>query len=330
MATTAPLVSIVLGTYNQAPYLGAAIDSALGQTHPNIEVILVDNGSTDGTADVLARYAGVPNLRIQRHARNGAVTKALNQALDDARGEFVSFLFGDDYYLAEKIERQLVRFAELPADYGVVYGPGYRLSARTGQRWLYRGRSPSGWVARDLLMHFHSASLTPIAPLYRREPLAGTRFHEEIFLEGTESLLLRLSLTCRFSYLDEPLVVMRDHPGNYGKAYRANTEFNFFLLDRLREERGYSADLDPVIVGIKAVALRSLGWATLRLTDDVRAARRYLIGAVRIQRRQALHPRTWLGLALAALPARIRRALNTIGSRLRRQRSGLEYREDYA
>lgn len=245
-------------------------------------------------------------------------------------GEFVSFLFGDDYYLVKKTERQLARFAELPADYAVVYGPGFRLNESTGQRWPYRGRGPSGWVARDLITHFHSASLTPIAPLYRREPLARTRFHEEIFLEGTESLLLRLSLTCRFSYLDEPLVVMRDHPGNHGKAYRANTEFNFFLLDRLREERGYTADLDPVIVGIKAVALRSLGWATLRLTDDARAARGYLIGAVRIQRRQVLHPRTVLGLALSALPARARRALNAIGSRLRRHRSGLEYREDYS
>ncbi|MSO96196.1 MAG: glycosyltransferase [Thermoleophilia bacterium] len=328
MATTAPLVSIVLGTYNQAPYLGAAIDSALGQTHPKIEVILVDNGSTDGTADVLARYAGVPNLRIQRHARNGAVTKALNEALDDAQGEFVSFLFGDDYYLAEKTERQLSFFATLSTEHGVVFGPGYRLSERTGERWVPPGRGPSGWVARDLLAHFHSASLVPISPLIRRRCLERYRFHEDIFLEGTESLLLRLALSYQFGYLPEPLVVMREHAGNHGKAYRRNTEYNLVLLDKLAREEAFPADLRGVVTTVKAQSLRSLGWTTARLTSDGAAARAAFLAAARMQKRQALHWRTLAGVLLSLVPGRLRGLLNGAGFSLRRHRSGLEYLDD--
>jgi len=323
-----PLVSVVLGTFNQAPYIEQAIESVLAQTHGEIELIIVDNGSTDGTTEIVMGYAARPNVLIQHHDENGPVTARLNRALDAARGEFVSFLFGDDYYLADKTARQLARFGALGPEYGVVYGPGFRLNARTGRQWLHRGRGPSGWVAADLLTHFHSASLNPIAPLIRASALSRHRFHEEIFLEGTESVLLRLSLSCKFSYLPEPLVVMRDHPTNWGKAFRKNVEYNFLLLDLLRKEPSFPESLTPVLVSVKAQALRSLGWTTVRLTDEGATARGYFRDAIRLRRRQAFHPRTLVGLALSFVPRGVRRALNAVGFRLRRHRAELGYVRD--
>src|SRR5688572_7176042 len=94
-----PKVSVVLCTYNQAPYLAEAIESVLSQTHRNFELIVVDNGSTDGSQELLADYAADPRVRLQLHRENGPVTRRLNEAMACASGEYVSVLYADDYYL---------------------------------------------------------------------------------------------------------------------------------------------------------------------------------------------------------------------------------------
>src|SRR6185295_11882921 len=91
----AVLVSIVVPTYNRAKLLARALGSALRQTHRELEVVVVDDGSTDETAAVLGAIDD-PRLRVVRHAVNRGVTAARNTGLDHARGEWIGMLDSDD------------------------------------------------------------------------------------------------------------------------------------------------------------------------------------------------------------------------------------------
>src|SRR5262245_7173783 len=101
-----PLVSIVIPVYNGSPYLREAINSALAQTYPNLEVIVVNDGSTDDgeTARIACSYG----KRIRYFAQdNGGVASALNRGLEKMQGEFFSWLSHDDMYTPDKIEKQV-------------------------------------------------------------------------------------------------------------------------------------------------------------------------------------------------------------------------------
>jgi glycosyltransferase involved in cell wall biosynthesis len=101
------LVSCIVPVYNGEPYLREAIDSVLAQTYRPIEVIVVDDGSTDATAEILASYDD--RLRSARQPNSGTPA-ARNLGLSLARGEFLAFLDADDLWHPEKLARQMARF----------------------------------------------------------------------------------------------------------------------------------------------------------------------------------------------------------------------------
>lgn len=103
--TKAPRVSVIIPTYNRARYLGEAIDSALGQTFCDLEVLVVDDASTDDTAAVLARYG--ERIRVIGLERNGGPSAARNAGLAAARGDLIAFLDSDDVWLPDKLARQV-------------------------------------------------------------------------------------------------------------------------------------------------------------------------------------------------------------------------------
>jgi hypothetical protein len=116
-----PLVSIILPVCNGAPWIAATLDSALGQTYPHIELIVVDDGSQDGTRAVVdARAARDCRVRVIGQTNRGVAT-ARNRALAVARGEYVAPLDADDLWDPTKIERQVRRMLEAGDGTGLVY-----------------------------------------------------------------------------------------------------------------------------------------------------------------------------------------------------------------
>ncbi|MGA3170992.1 MAG: glycosyltransferase [Chthoniobacteraceae bacterium] len=106
-----PEVSVVIATYNYGRFLAGAIESALAQTHKPMEIIVVDDGSTDGTADVAARYAD--RIRYLRKP-NGGVSSARNAGIAAAHGELIALLDADDRWLPGKLKRQVAQFLADP------------------------------------------------------------------------------------------------------------------------------------------------------------------------------------------------------------------------
>ncbi len=107
-----PRVSVLLPVYNGERFLRETLDSAFAQTMPDLEVIAVDDGSSDGSVALLEAYED-PRLRVLRQSNLGAPT-ALNTALDAARGEYIGFLDQDDLWNEQKLERHLEVMDENP------------------------------------------------------------------------------------------------------------------------------------------------------------------------------------------------------------------------
>ena len=102
-----PLVSCIVPVFNGERYLAEALDSILAQTYRPVDLIVVDDGSTDGTAQVAAGYGERITYLYQE---NSGPAAARNKGIDAAQGEFVAFLDADDVWHEEKLARQMVRF----------------------------------------------------------------------------------------------------------------------------------------------------------------------------------------------------------------------------
>src|SRR5207248_406310 len=112
-----PPISVVIATFNQAAYLGETLESVLRQSYPEVEIIVVDDGSTDATPAVAERYGGRIRYVRQENAERGA---ARNAGLRLAHGAFVAFLDSDDVWLPHKLEREAAVLIAQP-DVAVVY-----------------------------------------------------------------------------------------------------------------------------------------------------------------------------------------------------------------
>jgi glycosyltransferase involved in cell wall biosynthesis len=112
------LVSILIPTYNRERYIGEAIESVLGQDYPSKEIIVVDDGSTDGTRDIVARYGEVKYF----YQENAGIAAARNACLVHAGGEYIAWLDSDDYYLPGKLSAQ-VEYLEAHPEADIVFCP---------------------------------------------------------------------------------------------------------------------------------------------------------------------------------------------------------------
>ncbi len=140
---------MILNSYNQGEFLQEAIDSVLNQTFEDFELIIVDNGSTDNSQE-LVRNVTDKRVRTLVHDSNRPITQRFNEAIREARAPFVSFLYSDDLYLPTKLGRQVERFRELDSSYGVVTSVAIAKNLLTGSEW----RLPpvgSGWVFDTML-----------------------------------------------------------------------------------------------------------------------------------------------------------------------------------
>jgi len=162
-----PRVSVIVPTYNQVRFLGLTLASILAQTFPDLEVIVVDDGSTDGTADLLKAMRD-PRLRIISQENRGA-SGALNRGFAEARGEYRTWLASDNLYHPGFLE-SMVGFLDERSAVGLAYACFENVDER-GQFVDYAFLEP--WYPGLLLVN---PGAVGVAFLYRREVGYGCRF----------------------------------------------------------------------------------------------------------------------------------------------------------
>lgn len=215
--------------FNAAAFVGEALDSVLAQTRSPDEVIVIDDGSTDATPEVLERYGAA--IRVIHRANAGAAA-ARNAALAAATGTHVAFIDADDFWFPTKLERQLGVFAE-DATAGVVHTGMVEVDAsgRRGGTWL---EGAEGDLARDMLL-FRPALVGPgSGVMVRREVLEDL---DELFDESMEAaedwdFFFRLVCRAKVRFVPEVLWAYRQHGANRHRNIPAMEEAMLRAFDK--------------------------------------------------------------------------------------------------
>lgn len=249
-----PTVSIIVPVYNAQSFLAECVESLLGQTCEELELLFVDDGSTDDSAAILARFSERDSrIRVisQENAGPGA---ARNRGIDEARGEYLYFFDSDDFCESTLIERAVDRARETQAD--IVALPFFQYDERVGMPleadWaLLRDRFPaevSSWRDNPDWL-FRSFQNFPWNKVTRRDFVEAHRLRfQEIYL--TEDLMFSAAALVkaeRIAFLDEPLVYHREGTGQNVMANKDAHPLDFLTafktLKRYLEDEGVYADL---------------------------------------------------------------------------------------
>ena len=207
-------ITALIDTYNYGHFIEEAIDSVLTQDFPAeaMEIVVVDDGSTDDTAQRVQKYAD----RIRFFCKpNGGQATTLNFGIEQARGEIVTFLDGDDYWLPRKLQRIAAEFDKNP-EAGMVYHNFYEKQDTSPELQLSRGLGGiSGFVSRDPKALL-SYDLFPTATLaFRRSVLQRLLpIPDRLVVQADAHLSACVVFVAPIVYIDEPLTVYRVHTGN--------------------------------------------------------------------------------------------------------------------
>jgi glycosyltransferase involved in cell wall biosynthesis len=294
----APRVSVVMATYNMGRFLGDAIDSVVGQDHRPLELIVVDDGSTDDTGAVLERYAGRPDVRIVRQA-NGGQTVAKNRGLQEASGDFVGFCDADNLWLPGKISKQLPHF-DADGRVGVVYGECDLIDG-AGNPVAYRPMTRyEGRITRQLVLDnfvtFNTALVT------RRALDWAGGFNRKLRMAIDYDLWLRISTQFEFRFLPEPLAKYRVWEGQMSHDLEGRFKNAFLLLEDFFAEFPWAASATD----------RRRAWAHSLVS---RARWRSSCGEHSLARRDLLAALGQWPLDLRAWKSVARLAVNAVGRR---------------
>ena len=321
----APLVSIVIPVYNGARYLPEAIDSALGQTYKNIEVVVVNDGSSDeGKTEAVALSFG-DRIRYY-HKPNGHVASALNFGIRHMRGDYFSWLSHDDLYKPTKIETQVHAIARLGPK-TVVYGDFETLDQVSQIVTPVRTDdvSPGGfryWITRTSALH----GCTLLIPKICLE--AAGPFNEALRTTQDYDMWFRMARSCRFVHVPGIVVTSRQHCEQGTRALRdivvaeSDRLLTGFVTELSRDEllAGSGTSLSSAYTKLAATMRRrgfpvaydaalKLSLAAARQEPPVRRA------AAAVERALTLRPQSLLKMAspfLSAMKRRLRSRLTRV------------------
>jgi glycosyltransferase involved in cell wall biosynthesis len=193
---SAPLVSVIIPTYNRAAMVGRAIESVLAQSFRDYELIVVDDGSDDGTGQALSGYRD--RITVLRQSNRG-VSAARNRGIRQSKGRLIAFLDSDDLWLPEKLSRQISFFRDRPE----------ALICQTEEIWIRNGRR--------------------VNPKKRHRKLSGDIFLPslELCLVSPSAVMLRRPLFDKIGWFDESLPACED----YDLWLRISSRHPVYLID---------------------------------------------------------------------------------------------------
>ena len=253
-----PLVSVLVSNFNYAAYLGEAIEGVLGQTYGNLELIVCDDGSTDGSREVIERYAGLDTRLRPIFQENAGQAAALNAAFQASSGEVISLLDADDVFLPEKLQRVVEAFVSHP-------GSGFAIHR---MRRVDRGRGywgeiplvfgmPSGWRGASLPLTATTMppGLPPCSGLSLRRAVAERLFPLPTGRRAAGEILIQI-LAPRITpivAIEAPLAEYRVHGESAGGVARF-TEFHLRRRVSLENEvwKAWRAYLESDLPGLSA------------------------------------------------------------------------------
>jgi len=209
-----PRVTVLIPVYNREKYVAAAIESILAQSFIDFELLLIDDGSTDGSVGIMRSYTADPRVRLVRNEHNLGIPKTRNQGIELARGEYIAMLDSDDWAYPCRLEKQ-VTFLDRHRDFAVVGAWATEMDEK-GQplsRDKRRFVSPGELQSRLLFR----CSLCNSSIMARKAILQDYGYREQYAVCEDFDLFVRVAKNYKLGTLPETLVRRRTHAGNIGR-----------------------------------------------------------------------------------------------------------------
>lgn len=217
-----PKVSVNIPVYNDEKHIRDTLDSALNQTYRDLEVIIVDDGSTDRTAEIIKGYHD-PRVKYHYQANKG-IGVARNKALELSVGKYIAFLDHDDLWLPQKLEKQMALFDKNP-ELGLVFCDTTFFNEQGDMYSIYAKRKPPKGNVFDAILSWYFLSCETV--VIKKEVIDKICFFPPNMMMAEEyDLFLRIAYKYPIDYVDEPLAKYRIHEKNYswGKELQAIEE----------------------------------------------------------------------------------------------------------
>lgn len=296
----APLVTVLMPVYDAAAYVREAVDSILGQTLGDFELLVVDDGSTDGSGDIVRSYQD-PRIRVVRSPENQGVTAALNRGLDLAEGRYVVRMDADDISLPDRLEQQ-VRFMEEHPEVGVCGGSVHGFNAkREFDPPVPRANTHEPMVCT---LPFGTVLLHPTV-IFRGELFRGGLRYDPDYPHAEDyELWCRAARLARLAVLPAIVLRYRMHGGSVSSRHRRVQEETSQRI-RLREVRAIGVEPTPDD-GLLHAALSQSRLPPGRSLDD---GRRWFDGLAAANRQSRYLPVEMFERMLASRLARLTREL---------------------
>ena len=336
LARMETLVSIVMPTLNAQAWVVDTIDSVLAQTYPHLELIVVDDGSTDDTVDVVRRKLAADfkgDWRVIGLAENRGPSVARNVGLAAARGVWVQFLDSDDFLAPDKLERQMALCAGAPDDVVAVYSPWRRCYFDEGRvTWTTPLVQPDMHGRAPIMCLVSNQRPLHAAGLARRTTLTAIGgFDESLRFWECEEVTVRLAKAGRVLNVpsDAPLYLWREHRdrayiGDANARYDITNVALGWIEQMVRAAEGRSFDeLGLSTLDRQDILLQCTEYGRWLYSRNRRAFRRYVQMARTFDPNLApAHPKfatrlsRWLGYETAEGVARLSRAPRAVLKRL--------------
>ena len=227
-----PLVSVVIPAFNAEKYIATCIDSVLAQSYSNFEIVVVDDGSTDNTIDLISEYK---NPRIKTYSQvNSGSASARNHGVQKASGEWIAFIDSDDIWTTDKLQKQLEQCADCAWSHTDSYFLGGIYEEHTKASDL--SEKHSGEIfSRLLVENFIGTSCVMIKKAIFQE-IGG--FSSSYRALQDWDLWIRVAAKYQICYIAEPLVYYRVHPESTSRFTRKTLPYHLSLIDRTFSKEG--------------------------------------------------------------------------------------------
>jgi glycosyltransferase involved in cell wall biosynthesis len=230
-----PTVSVVVPTYKRARLLKDALGSVFDQTYQDLEVIVVDDCSSDGGASrrVVESFPDKP-IRLIELTRNRGPAGARNEAVKVATGAYISFLDSDDLWMPMKLEKQIA-ILQADAQVGMVYSDEFQMypdgSVSSASVWAHREPPlPSGFIAKSFFMESFIATMTVTVRTHVLREVNG--FDEAMLQNEDDDLWIRIMLKCKVICSDYPAGIRRIHQSNMSHDRDVMTYHQFLCIEK--------------------------------------------------------------------------------------------------
>jgi glycosyltransferase involved in cell wall biosynthesis len=271
------LVSIVIPTYNYREYVGTAIRSCLEQHHQPVEIIVVDDGSTDQTDEMVRKEFGQQVDYV--YQPNQGVSSARNLGLSRAQGEFVIFLDADDYLTPDAIALRLKPLEDNP-DVGIVITQNYTRE-RNSEKLNYRPKLKRDKISEKFYKHLllKRISFATCATLLRTDLARRFEFPTQISNGEDIAYFTKVLFSTRAYYMAKPTAVILKHADSQRNNIEKIKKQNISLVQEIFDDPFYGGTLEPLRKEFASSRFLSLS-RSLFLSGEKRLAREYYIEGI--------------------------------------------------